>query len=131
MRTISLRQPWAFLLCSGIKDIENRTWKLPEKYKDKWVLIHASTNIRKSTKDLLNKEQFDIILGLSSWDKKSTLMVGRLSTPSSGRLNFRIALSAIRVPGRRKRITWIRYLWGSRRSTTGWFPKQSYLITQS
>ena len=42
MKTISLRQPWAYLICSGIKDIENRTWKLPEKYKGERVLIHAS-----------------------------------------------------------------------------------------
>jgi hypothetical protein len=45
MKTISLRQPWAFLICSGIKDIENRTWKLPEKYKGERVLIHASRTI--------------------------------------------------------------------------------------
>lgn len=70
MKTISLRQPWAYLICSGIKDIENRTWKLPEKYKGQRVLIHASTHIRKSTKDLLNEEQFDVILGLSDLNKE-------------------------------------------------------------
>lgn len=69
-KVLSVKQPWSFLICSGIKDIENRTWKLPEKYKNEWVLIHASTHIRKSTKDLLNKEQFDVILGLSNWDKE-------------------------------------------------------------
>lgn len=42
MKTISLRQPWAYLLCSGIKDIENRTWKCPQKYIGERVLIHAS-----------------------------------------------------------------------------------------
>ncbi len=42
MITLSVKQPWAYLLCSGIKDIENRTWKLPERYKGKRVLIHAS-----------------------------------------------------------------------------------------
>lgn len=70
MKTLSVKQPWAYLLCAGIKDIENRTWKLPEKHKDKWVLIHTSTHIRKSTKDLLNKEQFDVILGLSDFNKE-------------------------------------------------------------
>lgn len=44
MKALSVRQPWAYLLCSGIKDIENRTWKLPEKYKGERVLIHASAN---------------------------------------------------------------------------------------
>lgn len=42
MKTLSIKQPWAFLICSDIKDIENRTWKLPEKYKGERVLIHAS-----------------------------------------------------------------------------------------
>ena len=44
MKTLSVKQPWAYLLCAGIKDIENRTWKLPEKYKGERVLIHASGN---------------------------------------------------------------------------------------
>ena len=42
MKAISVKQPWAYLLCAGIKPIENRTWKLPDKYKGKRVLIHAS-----------------------------------------------------------------------------------------
>ncbi len=39
---LSIRQPWAWLICAGIKDIENRTWKLPEKHKERRILIHAS-----------------------------------------------------------------------------------------
>ncbi len=42
MKAISIRQPWAYLIASGIKDIENRTWKCPEKYIGTRVLIHAS-----------------------------------------------------------------------------------------
>ena len=42
MKTISVKQPWAYLLAASIKNIENRTWKLPEKYKGERVLIHAS-----------------------------------------------------------------------------------------
>jgi hypothetical protein len=30
------------LICSGIKDIENRSWKCPQKYIGQRVLIHAS-----------------------------------------------------------------------------------------
>ena len=29
MRALSIRQPWAWLICAGHKDIENRDWKLP------------------------------------------------------------------------------------------------------
>lgn len=41
---ISVRQPWSYLICAGLKDIENRTWKLPEKHKGQRVLIHAGGN---------------------------------------------------------------------------------------
>jgi hypothetical protein len=42
MKVLSVKQPWASLICSGIKDIENRTWKCPQKYIGQRVLIHAS-----------------------------------------------------------------------------------------
>ena len=41
MKTLSIQQPWASLVCSGIKDVENRTWKaaqVPGR-----ILIHASS----------------------------------------------------------------------------------------
>lgn len=38
MKTITIKQPWANLICEGIKDIENRTW--PTKFRGR-VLIHA------------------------------------------------------------------------------------------
>ena len=62
MKTLSVKQPWAYLLCSGIKDIENRTWKLPEKYKGERVLIHASAKpafkLHQLSDDLFTKEQW-------------------------------------------------------------------------
>lgn len=42
MKTLSYKNPWGYLAAAGIKDIENRTWKLPEKYKGRRVLIHVS-----------------------------------------------------------------------------------------
>ena len=42
MITLSYRQPMPTLIALGIKPIENRTWRLPERYKGKRVLIHAS-----------------------------------------------------------------------------------------
>lgn len=38
MKTLSVRQPWAYLICSGLKDVENRSWKTSTRGK---VLIHA------------------------------------------------------------------------------------------
>lgn len=52
MIAISVKQPWAYLLCAGIKDIENRTWKLPEKYKGQRVLIQASGKPDNGLRDL-------------------------------------------------------------------------------
>ena len=63
MKTLSVKQPWAYLLCSGIKDIENRTWKLPEKYKGERVLIHASASADKGNL----KDKFPTIY----WDSLS------------------------------------------------------------
>ena len=42
MKAISIKQPWASLIAHGIKDIENRTWKCPQKYLGQRILIHAS-----------------------------------------------------------------------------------------
>lgn len=41
-KVLSVKQPWSYLICSGIKDIENRKWKCPQKYIGERVLIHAS-----------------------------------------------------------------------------------------
>ena len=40
MKTLSVQEPWAYLICAGIKDVENRTWK-PAKVPGR-ILIHAS-----------------------------------------------------------------------------------------
>ena len=47
MKTLSIQQPWASLICAGIKDVENRSWKaskVPGR-----ILIHASS--KKVTKN--------------------------------------------------------------------------------
>lgn len=38
MKALSLRQPWAWLVATGIKDVENRTW--PTKFRGRFY-IHA------------------------------------------------------------------------------------------
>lgn len=61
MKALTVKQPFAHLICVGIKDIENRTWKCPEKYIGKRVLIHSSS---KRSLDLfaINDEQHRDIL---------------------------------------------------------------------
>ncbi len=39
MKTLSVKQPWSTLICTGIKDVENRTWRT--EYRGP-LLIHAS-----------------------------------------------------------------------------------------
>lgn len=42
---LSVWQPWASMLISGVKDIENRYWSLPEKFLNTPILIHASKKV--------------------------------------------------------------------------------------
>ena len=51
MKTISVKQPWAYLICSGIKDIENRKWKT--NYRGK-VLIHSPIDVDKYGLELVS-----------------------------------------------------------------------------
>lgn len=43
MKALSIQQPWAWLIASGYKDIENRDWKYEPSYRGQ-LLIHASKN---------------------------------------------------------------------------------------
>lgn len=40
-RAVSVRQPWAWALVNGLKDIENRSWKPEDDYRGP-VVVHAS-----------------------------------------------------------------------------------------
>lgn len=39
---ISIRQPWAALILLGLKDVENRSWPLPDAYVDVPILLNSS-----------------------------------------------------------------------------------------
>lgn len=39
MKTLTIQQPWASLICAGMKDVENRTWKTPKL--PMRILIHS------------------------------------------------------------------------------------------
>lgn len=61
---LSVKQPWAYLLCAEVKPIENRTWSLPEKYIGKKIYIHASTKNKvdgSCISHLLTKEQYKFL----------------------------------------------------------------------
>lgn len=48
-QALSIRQPWAWLIIHGFKDVENRTWQLHRQYCDpkRWTLIHAGKEMLK------------------------------------------------------------------------------------
>jgi hypothetical protein len=56
LRVISLKQPWAFALVKGDKDVENRPFHLKLKNKPIWGLILASKN-KPTKKELVRYEQ--------------------------------------------------------------------------
>lgn len=60
MKTLSIKQPWAILIASGIKDIENRTWKT--NYRGR-IYIHASQQSAGKMVDILSNAQFDLVIG--------------------------------------------------------------------
>jgi hypothetical protein len=58
MKALSLKQPWAWLVVHGIKDIENRSWKT--NYRGK-ILIHASKKYDKNAAEWLEKKGITLI----------------------------------------------------------------------
>ncbi|PJZ89519.1 ASCH domain-containing protein [Leptospira levettii] len=68
MKTLSIRQPWAELIVSGLKDIENRDW--PTRYRGE-ILVHASKTFDKESFDFLQNE-----LGLFPGKTKSDFQLG-------------------------------------------------------
>lgn len=62
MKAISIKQPWASLIAHGIKDIENRTWKCPQKYLGQRILIHSSKNTVKDGWKALTREQLKKVI---------------------------------------------------------------------
>jgi ASCH domain len=58
MRTLSLRQPWAWLVVNGYKDIENRSWRTNHRGP---LVIHASSTTTTLHADLRRvKDEHDI-----------------------------------------------------------------------
>jgi hypothetical protein len=49
-RAVSIRQPWAWLIVNGYKDIENRSWRT--RYRGR-ILIHAGVSTRELKEHVL------------------------------------------------------------------------------
>lgn len=57
-KALSVKQPYAHLICKGIKDIENRTWRT---YYRGRVYIHASAKSTNEPYMIFTDEQIDVI----------------------------------------------------------------------
>lgn len=60
MKTLSIRQPWASIICAGIKDVENRTWKT--NYRGKLLIHSSSYKCPKGVANLLPLEMGNTLL---------------------------------------------------------------------
>lgn len=65
MDIITVKQPWANLIIDGIKPVENRTWKCPEKYIGKRIGIHSSAKpiLFDFLEDILTNDQINALNG--------------------------------------------------------------------
>jgi len=61
MKVLSVKNPWAWLICANIKPIENRTWKCPEKYIGQRILIHSSGIPDKEPYKIFTGDQAELI----------------------------------------------------------------------
>jgi hypothetical protein len=61
MKVLAIQQPWAQLICAGIKDVENRSWKTP--YRGKFLVMASSAKV---TKNFLDKMPIEIADAISN-----------------------------------------------------------------
>jgi hypothetical protein len=75
MKALTVKQPWAHLICTGFKDVENRTWRTNFRGR---VLIHAGLD-RKLKPDY-TREQLNALYpyftGIGTQAKKYGVIIG-------------------------------------------------------
>lgn len=59
LKALSIKQPWAWLIVRGYKDIENRTWYTPIREE---IFIHASKTFDQEGYDFVKLEHPEIIM---------------------------------------------------------------------
>ncbi|EHQ41503.1 ASCH domain-containing protein [Myroides odoratus] len=73
-KALSVKQPWAELICLGIKDVENRTWRT--RFKGR-VYIHASMHPDKSAR--LSKEREEVTDNIDEFQFKNSAIIGEVT----------------------------------------------------
>jgi len=62
VKALSIRQPFAQLICIGLKDVENRTW--PTKYRGR-LQVHASKKYEGDTLEYLTDRGLSVFNALA------------------------------------------------------------------
>ena len=75
---ISVQQPWAYLIVNRFKDVENRTWNIPARYRGQEVLIHTGSS------RLFNLADVRRILGEVKRSQGDTSSIRLRDLPSTG-----------------------------------------------
>lgn len=70
MKVLSVKQPWTYLVCAGIKPVENRSWKTKHRGR---ILLHASATSDKNV--LYSEQQYNAIkeIGFEPYNMSGTL----------------------------------------------------------
>ncbi len=68
MKALTVHQPWAEAIVSGVKPVENRSWPLPRDYIGKPIAIHAGKKYDEEGRDWLRMSglwspPWDLVLG--------------------------------------------------------------------
>lgn len=45
MKALSVRMPWAYFICAGLKPVENRDWPLPKSMYGQRIYVHAGRTV--------------------------------------------------------------------------------------
>ena len=79
MKALTIKQPWAYLICAGWKDVENRTWKTS--YRGQ-ILIHASkkpeVSVHKLDQHLTGIQYLQYSNGLQSPEGAGKFLTGAI-----------------------------------------------------
>lgn len=77
MKALAIKQPWAWLIINGHKDIENRSWKT--KFRGE-ILVHASKEIDKQFWHIKKWVEDDLGIMLPDWqDLETGGIVGKVT----------------------------------------------------
>ena len=58
MKLLTIKQPWASLICLGIKDVENRTWRQNSLIGERLLIMSSKVDVDLSTTNVCWKDEY-------------------------------------------------------------------------